>query len=111
MEFSNPYWGNTTKIQVLQRWVLIHSFLYYELDYSFVDDHAYDSNTKQLVDMMNEYPDEASQTRYAYAFEGYDGSTGYDLLSKLSKEHYDLVRRDGWNLKDNKMVKNYRRWY
>lgn len=111
MEFSNPYWGEATKIQVLQRWILIHSFLYYEMDHTFVEDHVYDRNAEQLKVMMETNPDKAKRSRYAYAFEGYDASTGFDVLSKLNKEHLDLVRRDAWNLKDHKMVQNYRRWY
>lgn len=87
MVFKNPYWTNVTKIQLLQDWIIVHSILYYEHDTSIVDDRVYDMNEVQLAKMMKKYPMAAKQSRYAYAFKGFDGSTGFDIPSKLNKAH------------------------
>lgn len=87
MQFRNPYWTKTTKIQMLQNWIIVHSMLYYEFDTTLVEDRMYDMNEVQLAKMMKKYPKSASRSKYAYAFEGFDGSTGFDIPSKLTKEH------------------------
>ena len=85
MTFNNPYWTNTTKIQLLQNWIIVHSILYYMHDTTLVDDRTYDMNEVQLAKMMKKYPKAARKSRYAYVFKGFDGSTGYDLPGKLNK--------------------------
>ena len=84
MEFRNPYWTTATKIQLLQGWIIVHSILYYEFDMNIVDDRTYDMNEVQLAKMMRDNPKEARKSRYAYAFKGFDGSTGYDIPKKLT---------------------------
>ena len=86
MVFKNPYWTNTTKIELLQGWIIVHSILYYEHDISIVADNVYDMNEVQLSEMMKKYPKSAKRSKYAYAFKGFDGSTGYDIPGKLSKQ-------------------------
>ena len=85
MEFKCPYWTNTTKIQLLQNWIIVHSILYYDYDTTLVDDRTYDMNARQLAKMMKKYPKSTRQTRYAYAFKDYDGSTGFDIPHRLTK--------------------------
>jgi NAD-dependent DNA ligase len=51
MEFKNPYWSTKTKIELLQKWILVHSILYYELDNGIVSDAVYDANAKLLVQL------------------------------------------------------------
>lgn len=84
MVFKNPYWTTATKIQLLQGWIIVHSILYYEFDMNIVDDNVYDMNEVQLAKMMSEFPKEARKSRYAYAFRGFDGSTGFDIPKKLT---------------------------
>ena len=95
MEFKNPYWTNTTKIQLLQGWIIVHSILYYDFDTNLVDDRVYDMNMVQLTEMMRSYPKAASKSRYAYAFRGFTGSTGYDIPSKLTvkdkRRFYEII--------------------
>lgn len=87
MVFKNPYLTTTTKIELLQWWIVIHSILYYGHDTSLVEDRVFDMNEVQLAKMMKENPKEAAASKYAYAFEGFDGSTGFDIPSKLNKAH------------------------
>lgn len=99
MNFKNPYWSNRQKAQMLQRWIIVHSILYYELGESVVSDKVFDDNSRQLVELMQEMSQEdLKRTRYWYMMRDFDGSTGFDLPSKLSKEDGDNLRRDAFGL-------------
>ena len=84
MKFNNPYFSTTAKIQLLQKWILVHSVIYYELDESIVDDNTYDMNEVQLAKLMQDNPKAASKSKYADCFRGFDGSTGFDLYKRLT---------------------------
>ena len=92
MEFSNPYMSVSLKIQELQIWVLVHSFLYYELNTNIVNDKTYDANAKQLYLMMQLNEEEALKSPYRKVFEGYMPDTGFDLYSKLDKEQKKYIK-------------------
>ena len=92
MKFKNPYMTGREQVSTLQRWVLVHSYIYYNTDKSFVSDFVYDANCKQLVKTMEENPE--AKTRYSEAFEGFDGSTGFDLFDRCSKEVQELIELD-----------------
>lgn len=105
MIFENPYWSNKLKIQTLQRWIIVHSILYYEMDNSVIDDLMFDKNARQLVKMQSKFPDESKNTAYWYIFKDFDGTTGYDIYGKLTEKDkvylsgtathvLDLVRRN-----------------
>lgn len=85
MKFPNPYWSARLKINALQRWILIHSILYYELNESIVSDRTFDDNEHQLVRMQREFPESAKQSRWWYIFKDFDGSTGFDLYKKCNE--------------------------
>lgn len=89
--FKNPYWTNKSKIQMLERWILVHSLLYYEFNTSIISDEMYDKNSKQLAEMIKKYPNSFKQTKYYYCFKGFDGSTGFDLYDKLTQYDKDIV--------------------
>lgn len=86
MEFRNPYWSNKLRISTLQRWILVHSILYYEMDSSIVSDKMFDKNAYQLVGMQNKFPDEAKESDYWYVFYDFDASTGFHLYDRLTKK-------------------------
>lgn len=94
MKFKNPYWEPIDKINMLQRWILVHSYIYYELNSSVVSDHMYDNNCNLLVQMKKDYPKAFKKSRYFPAFSQFDGSTGFDLISKLPKKEKDIIERD-----------------
>lgn len=85
MKFTNPYWSNKLRISALQRWILLHSILYYELDESIVSDVEFDKHAKWLVQMQHDFPDDAEESDYYYVFHDFDGSTGFDLYGRLKK--------------------------
>ena len=85
MKFVNPYWSNRIRISMLQRWIIVHSILYYELSNSIVVDKIFDDNARQLVQMQNDYPDDAEESQYWYVFYDFDASTGFNLYDRLNK--------------------------
>lgn len=100
MEFKNPYMSVEDKLTLLERWVIIHSILYYEMDESIVPDHMFDHNARQLAAMLKRHPNEAKQTKYAYLFKGFDGSTGYHLYRNLNKSDRAFLTHEAqWVLK------------
>lgn len=71
------------KINLLQRWILFHSYLYYEKNTSIVSDYVFDMNAQQLYKMKNNK--EYRNSKYYYVFEKFEGNSGFDLFSKLNK--------------------------
>lgn len=92
MNFSNPYMDTGQKISTLQRWILVHSYQYYIIDQPTVDDEIFDNNCRQLARAIKKYPE--IKTRYSKIFEGFDGSTGFDLYQKCPGKLKLLIIRD-----------------
>ena len=84
------YWDDVTKISHLQRRIIIYSIMYYEMDESCVDDFEYDSISKQLVELQKKSSFESfRKSTYFYAMHDFDGSTGFDIPSRLTS--YDKI--------------------
>lgn len=83
----------TDYISWLRRSILINSILYYELDTNTLTDKQYDARAYELVDLINTYPDEFNESEYHDVYIGFDGTTGFDLVSKLSHKHRDYLYR------------------
>lgn len=98
MRFANPYFIVVEKMELLQRWIIVHSILYYEHDVSVVTDAQFDSNSRQLVELMQKHPQAVSKTKYAYCMHDFDGSTGFDLPSRLNEEDGQKLRADASRL-------------
>ena len=67
------------KIEQRRRQILVHSYLYYELDSAYIEDSIFDKWSKELVELQNQYPIESSLGVYYHAFKDFDGSSGFDL--------------------------------
>lgn len=78
-------WDLKTKIEYLQRKIIVSSILYYELNNSPISDKEYDALSKQLVELMTDYPD-IENTQYGYCMSDFDGSTGFDLYYRLTEK-------------------------
>jgi hypothetical protein len=86
------YWNNKTRIEYIQRRIIVFSIMYYELSESPLDDKQYDSISYQLVEYMNTTPKEIlEQTKYWYVFYDFDGTTGYYLPYRLTEEDKDYL--------------------
>lgn len=62
-----------------RRQILVHSFLYYQMDVNLIADHVYDRWSKELAELQRQHPDIAKTCVYAEAFAKFDGSSGFDL--------------------------------
>ena len=88
MKFTNPYWSNKLKIEALQRWVIVESIIYYELNESLVSDKEFDENSYQLVNLQNSFQNEAKESYYWYMFYDFDASTGFHLYDRCHQLHH-----------------------
>lgn len=76
------------KIDFLQRVILIHSYLYYQMDMTRWTDQKYDKASRQLVNLQKQHTEEwiLNNTQYGYMMFDFDGSTGFDLWDRLNGE-------------------------
>lgn len=73
----------TETIQRRRYQILVHSYLYYQLDDNIIDDHTYDMWGNHLVALQEKFPEESKEARYYDEFKHYDGSSGFDLPFSL----------------------------
>lgn len=96
MKFNHSF-NIVEKIQLLQRWILVQSFAYYELNENIASDFQYDANAMQLAELKKEYPDEFTSSIYHEYFHDYCSddvhyTSGFDLLERVRKNDKDLYR-------------------
>lgn len=102
MIFSKPF-SVLEKIQLLQRSILVNSYCYYELNDNLLSDFQYDTNARQLVELMRAHPEEAKKSRYHKYFRDYcpesddvHYTSGFDLIARLQKDKklYKIISHD-----------------
>lgn len=64
------------KIQRRRYQMLVHSYIYYELDKNLVSDSQWSKWAMELVELQSKYPGIAEKVPYAKDFEDWDGSSG-----------------------------------
>ena len=92
------------RIQQRRLQMLIHSYLYYELDTNIITDEQWSKWARELASLQNTYPEIAEVVYYADLFKDWDGSTGAHLIYNeptIRKAKYLLEHR---NEAPNKMV-------
>lgn len=62
-----------------QNQLLVHSFLYYQMNENIISDPTFDRWSKELADLIKDYPEEFKESHNYEGFKTFDGSTGYDL--------------------------------
>lgn len=61
--------------------------MYYEYDENCISDYEYDSVSHKLVELQKQASkEELKRSTYYYAMHDFDGSTGFDIPSRLTKE-------------------------
>jgi len=86
------YWSDATKVSYLQRRIIVHSILYYESNKSVISDRQFDDLCHQLVQMQSEVDfAEFRKSTYYYAMHDFDGSTGFDIPSRLTKYDHEYL--------------------
>lgn len=80
MKLYEIYQGEQLKIAelILQRrlQMLVHSYIYYELNDNIISDSTWSKWAVELADLQNKYPEIAKTVEWSDAFKGWDGSTG-----------------------------------
>lgn len=97
-------WDKKTCIDYLQRKIILNSIAYYELGAETISDHEFDSYSKQLVELQEEWKqhNDIKETQYGYAFYDFDGTTGFHLYYRLNdkdKEHLMMITN--WHFNKN----------
>lgn len=76
INYTNPI---AAKIQQRRFQILVHSYLYYDLDNSIISDDQWSEWAVELANLQVSNPELAKQVIFADAFWKFDGSSGYNL--------------------------------
>lgn len=80
------------QINWLQRYIIVHSYIYYQLNDNFIADHQYDEKSKLLVKLKERYPEEWRRSQYYRQFgKDYNGATGMGLVESLSDRDMNTI--------------------
>ena len=91
-DLSNPYASDSEKLSMVQRRILIHCMLYYELDTPVLDDSEFDELMNQYDVYRNNCSDkDEKESEFGYVFEDFDKSTGFDLCPRLIQNDYSKI--------------------
>ena len=77
----------STLIKRRRRQILVHSFIYYELNQNIISDNQWSEWATELEDLQSKYPDIADKTEYAAVFQGFDHSTGANLREAYMQDN------------------------
>ena len=67
------------RIQQRRRQILVHSYLYYHLDTTIIEDSKFDYFSNDLVDLQGKYPELSREVPFYEEFKDFDGSSGFYL--------------------------------
>lgn len=90
------------KIQQRRYQMLVHSYIYYEMNENIISDSQWSKWAMELVDLQSQYPDIAKSVIYAKDFEGWDGSSGAFLEFANKPNIVSTARRLVQNKKPKK---------
>lgn len=77
----------------LQRYIIVHSYIYYEKDTNVISDREYDAKSKELTRLKEENPDLWVNSEYYKQFgDDYNGSTGFTLYHDLNDRQKDIIK-------------------
>lgn len=80
-------------IDFLQRFIILHSYIYYESNSNVISDKQYDEKSKELVKYKNEYPELWKSSMYYKQFgDDYNGATGFTLYHDLDEHQKEIIR-------------------
>ena len=92
---SCTYWSDVTKASYLQRQIIVHSIIYYQMSENVILDSQFDAIGKQLVLLRKRMGEsEYCKTQYYYCFKEFDASTGFylwDALNDGDKKYLKLI--------------------
>lgn len=80
-------------IDYLQRYIILHSYIYYELNSNSISDKKYDEKAKELVKYKNNYPELWKKSMYYKQFGNeYNGATGFTLYHDLDEHQKSIIK-------------------
>lgn len=62
-----------------ERQILVHSYLYYEMDSSIIGDYTWSMWAQELYDLCKEHPEEFKASPYYKQFKKFDPCTGFKI--------------------------------
>lgn len=80
------YFDIKTKIEYIERRIIIYSIQYYELDESVISDKDYDKLSKYLCKLINQNSDVFKSTEYYYCLYDFEPSTGFYIYDRLNEQ-------------------------
>lgn len=84
-EIQKPLQTIEEKIKQRRLQMLVHSYIYYELDKNIVDDNTWSKWAMELVQLQKANPIASKKVEYYEEFKDWDGSTGaflkYDKIT------------------------------
>lgn len=81
------------RIDFLQRYIIVHSYIYYELNNNVISDRVYDAKSKELSRYRNEYPELWKTSEYYKQFgDDYNGATGFTLYHDLNDKQKQIIK-------------------
>lgn len=80
------------KMGSLQRFLIVHSYIYYNKDGNIISDKEYDETAKYLADWKEREPDTWAKSEYAHNFgDDYNGSTGMGIFESLTEKQQKII--------------------
>lgn len=94
---------NTIASKILQRrlQILVHSYIYYELNDNIVSDSKWSEWAMELVQLQKDNHLIAAKLPYAKEFLDFDGSSGYNLPYKNKEIVEKAIRLLRWRDENN----------
>lgn len=81
------------RIDFLQRYIIVHSYIYYELNKNIISDREYDIKARELSAYRTDYPELWKNSEYYQQFgDDYNGATGFSLYDSLNDYQKKIVR-------------------
>lgn len=99
------------QISFLERFIILHSIIYYHLNSNMISDKQYDKYAKYLEKLIKLNDKEFKESQYYYAFTDYSSATGFDLYDKLNDYDKKYLTHLANNIlhKGNKIVEKGRK--
>lgn len=91
---AEQFLSTKEKISTIQRYIIVHSILYYVMNKSVISDKKFDEVAKELVALKKQEQEAYKQSDYYYCMYDFDGSTGFDLYDRLNecdKEYLSFI--------------------
>jgi len=86
VELEDLYYILSKNMNLMQKILIVNSYRYYNLYEPKLTDSEYDDISRRLAEHALLYPHIFKQTRFYYAMQDFDGSTGMGIYEALTEE-------------------------